>query len=364
MGIGPEALLDALEELSADEVRVLYNSIGEPGAVAEVALRHRSQNPISSEPLSVAYVYNILRKVSDQSGQSSVSRKGSLLRGLFLEASPLEGKYIARTAIKSMLAGLGPNILIKAIALAFDMDPLLVKEAYSRLPEIGMVAEKASISALESVAARPSIPLRPMLIRRGKTDSPGFYGFKYPGMRVQIHMAEGRLFLYTLRLKNITSSLRCLEGVMIDLDQEFIAEGWLVGYQNGRMLDRRGLIRYVNRRHLSRRKSVSPCLMAFDLMYLDGEDLTGTGYAKRRRLLASFLSGTVEGNEETAGKEHMTEPSSWIMPANDRFIEAPDDVESYHRQSLESGFYGLIYHSPESHYTPGEWNKTDLMVVR
>jgi ATP-dependent DNA ligase len=92
MGIGPEALMKALAEVSEEDVPRLREGLSEMGLVAEAALRQKGQHSLCSEPLQALSVYERLRRISGMSGYESEQRKNALLRGLFLEATPPGGK--------------------------------------------------------------------------------------------------------------------------------------------------------------------------------------------------------------------------------------------------------------------------------
>jgi len=64
--------------------------------VAEAALGQKGQHSLFGEPLEALSVYERLRRISVMTGKESEQRKNALLRGLLLDATPLEGKYIAR----------------------------------------------------------------------------------------------------------------------------------------------------------------------------------------------------------------------------------------------------------------------------
>jgi bifunctional non-homologous end joining protein LigD len=75
--------------------------------------------------------------------------------------------------------------------------------------------------------------------------------------------------------------------------------------------------------------------MVFDLMYLDGEDLTGLSYLDRRRLLGELV-------EAGAG---------WQVPAH-HIGGGADLLEAAQRQHLE----GIMAKRTDSRYTPGKRN--------
>ena len=64
MGIGPEALMTALAEVSEEDIPGLREGLGEMGLVAEAALRQKGQHSLCSEPLQALSVYERLRRIS------------------------------------------------------------------------------------------------------------------------------------------------------------------------------------------------------------------------------------------------------------------------------------------------------------
>jgi DNA ligase-1 len=350
MGMGPEAILECLEEISTEDVANLRKGLGEMGLVAEAAILHKSQASISSEPLEAVQVYRGLDRISHQHGPDSEHRRGAILRGLLLDAEPIEAKYIARTVMRNMLVGLGPQTQIAAIAKTFDVLDEQVRKAYALMPELGLVAKAASTGTLAEVRIKPSRPVRPMLIRQGtSSNSPGPRAYipRRSGLRVQVHKAGGEFFVFTMRLRDITSALSSLFRELQVVSHDLIADAELVGSQNGLMLGRPDMVRYINRRALSRRSTVAPALVLWDLLYLDGEDLTPIAYKERRRRLEEVLG---EPKDATLTR---------ISIAEQRVLERTGDVEEY---LSREGSKGLIARDLLAPYQPGRFSDSDLHI--
>lgn len=356
MRAGPQMIISALEGISSLDAKLLMEDLCEIGFAVERALERKTQRPLSSDPLSLEEVYCGLLKASDQSGEFSETRKRSILRGLFLRSSPLEAKYISRAVMRKMLTGLGPQTMILAIAEAFGADLCQARAAYSLNPDIGYLALAAFRGRLGEIRTMPSIPVRPMVIRSGlgigqiisQRSLPGAFLFRHPGLRVQVHSLEEEAFVYTSRLRNITPSLACLSDAILETKHDFIAEANLVGFQKGSMITQEELIRYVNRRHCSRKVSIAPALLATDLLMLDGNDLTKRAYSKRREALENMLINR--------------QPGSGFAISEARSISDPRALEELYRQSLSQGFGGLICRDLEEPYFPGAWSKRDFII--
>lgn len=352
MGIGPESILAALEEVSGEDVLAIRENIREIGRVCEAALQHKSQHPLTKEPLKALSVYNGLRRVSQMNGPDSERRKDAVLKGLFLSALPQEGKYIARTALRSMLTGIGPQTMITALSRAFNSDQDEIQRAYNAMPEMGLVARAAQDGALKQITIQSGRPVRPMIIRPGALATPRAFLPKYTGLKVQLHIARGNCSVFTSHQKNITSALFGLIQQLVGLKDDLIADADLIGFQDGGICSQVEMIKYINRRRLSRKSIISPALMAYDLIYLDGEDLTGLSYMeRRRRLLGAF-------------GEPKSMPFRGISPAEEKVLNDEGEVRDYYLQAKRLGGIGLIMRDLGAAYCPGSRSDRDFILMR
>lgn len=350
MGTGPEAIFAALKEVSEEDILRLREDRGEMGMVAEAALRRKVQQPLSDEPLEAVSVYERLRRISDLCGPESEHRKRTILRGLFIEASPLEGKYIARTALRNMLAGMGPQVMISAVSKVFGCNYDEVLRAYCILPELGLVAEAAKQQHLKEIRIRPQCPVRPMIIPPGDPVIPGACLPRHAGMKVQVHRTRNEAFIFSSRQRDITQSLNGLAQELQSLVGEFITDAELIGFMDSRRLGQAEMMRYVNRGRLSRKSSIFPALVASDLIYLNGEDLTPLPYQERRRRLLDLLG------------EPKALPFRGISPAEERVLDDPKNVKEYCSEALKRGFRGLVTRDLQGPYLPGVRSSRDGLI--
>ncbi|MDM7940721.1 MAG: hypothetical protein QUS07_10345 [Methanothrix sp.] len=352
MGIGPESILAALGEVSGVDVLAIREDLREIGRVCEAALQHTIQHPLTREPLQALSVYNGLRRVSLMSGPDSERRKGAVLKGLFLSALPKEGKYIARTALRSMLTGIGPHTMMTALCKAFDSDQDEIQKAYNAMPEMGLVARAAKDGALKEIKIQPGRPVMPMIIRPGALATPGAFSPRYAGLNVQLHVASGESSVFTSHQKNITSALSGLIQQLGGLIDDMIVDADLIGFRDGGVCSQVEMIKYINRRRLSRKSIISPALIAYDLIYLNGEDLTGLSYQERRRRLLGVFG------------EPKSMPFLGISPAEERILNDEGEVRDYCLQAKRLGGTGLIMRDLGAAYRPGWRSDRDFIIMR
>ena len=367
MGVGPEGISAALAEISEEDITALRGNFGEMGQVAEAALEEKGQNSLTIEPLQDLSVYEQLRRISQIRGKDSEQRKNALLRGLFQEASPLEGRYIARTVLGNNLTGIGHKTMLSAFALAFGCERSQLHRAYSLLPDPGMIAVMAAGGKLEEARIQPGIPIKPMVICPLKAEEREAEDIKgreparmrvlpqYHALKVQVHNTAGGTYIFSSRQKNITSSLNGLAQRLSRMDEEFIIDADLIGFRDGRICPLSEIIRFINRRRLSRRSSLSPALLAYDLLYHSGEDITTKPFLERRRRLLEAL-----GEPKPMPFSVISVARDWDLPENYTNKYMKDRLG----QLAEEGGEGLMLRSLQGFYRPGECSKADFIVAR
>jgi DNA ligase-1 len=353
MGIGPEAISAALAEVSDADISMERQKNGDMGLVAEAALEHKGQHPLLSEPLDALSVYEGLRRISELGGTNSDQRKIAVLRGLFLVTSPVEGKFIARTALRSMQTGLGHRGMIASISTALRSDHRALTKAYALMPDLGAIADLARLGRIDGARIRPKVPARFMLFSSGPKIFPGAYLPKYPGLRVQVHKTEDKVLIFTSRMRDITSALEGLSRDIGEIDANFVADADLIGFDNSASAGRRicsqmQMLRYINRRRLTRKSSIRPALLAYDLLALEDEDICILPYAERRARLMSILG------------QPKALPFSGISTAIEWILTDAGDVDDHLR--LAEGALGLLGRDLGSPYIPGEIAEKDFII--
>ncbi len=302
------------------------------GEMAENAILHRRQSSITNEILTIDYVYSTLNKMLESGGKGSDDRRRSLLIGLLLSATPLEGRYIVLTSI-GFKAGIGPKMMASAISQAFRVKREEVWQAYSRLPDMGLVALSAS-SDLHSIRLTPGIPFVmmeiPVLKEYGTNSNHIFYPRR--GIRVQIHLSEDRSWLFTARRKDIS---HLVEDLKIHSMSSAIMEGELT-VTDGRSL--KEVVRLINRKRRSKRSAISPSLVLWDLLYMDGRELVDMEYSERLSRLSELC-------------QELYSPSIEISQAK------PLD------KSIRGSYPQLMARAPSGLYLLGMRSKTDFQTA-
>jgi DNA ligase-1 len=359
MGIGPEAITAALVELCDIDLSLERQQKGDMGLVAEAALQHKKQISLFGQPLDALFVYEGLRRISSFKGIDSDQRKIAVLRGLFLLASPLEGKFIARTALRSMQAGLGPRTMVEALSSALACDLSSLDRAFGLMPDLGRIAELACQGRLDEVSIQPNLPVRFMIYSRRDEFFPGLYLPKFPGLRVQVHKLGESVRIFTSQLRDISSSL---EGLCQDLGQlkpDFVADADLIGFVDppskknsarSRICGLREMLRYINRRRLARKSIIRPALLAYDLLAIEGKDICSMAYLHRREKMLEALGPPQKM------------PFYGISPVQEQHLMDRGDLNDHLRLIETESAWGLLSRDPGGIYRPGEVAERDFII--
>ncbi len=187
--------------------------------------------------------------------------------------------------------------------------------------------------------------MRPMLATRGGSVPSGqawLHEVKWDGMRVLVEVADGAVRIWSRNENDVTVSFPELQDLAGVVDHDVLLDGEVVAFLDGvprfgALADRMHVSQAARARALATRNPVT--LLAFDLLRLDGEDLTGRSLTERRALLEDLgLAGP-----------------RWQVPA------AYDDGAMLLRATEQQGLEGIVSKKRTSKYHPGrrsaEWLK-------
>jgi len=313
----------------------------------------------SEEPPTILEVSSTLKRIAEISGPSSRSRKTALLRSLVVRMSELERKWLFKQIIGEMQHGVNEGVLLEALAELTGADLRSVQRAYmllGRLDELVRIAKEGGREAIEKVRLKIFNPLRPMLAEicedvdelLKSIGKPMAFEYKFDGARVQIHMRDGLVKIYSRRLNEVTESIpdvvkQVRDGVKdvreIVLDGEVIAVD-----RDGRPLPFQELLRRFRRvRGVYEKVEEIPLkLQVFDILYLDGVELLDKPYEERWKILSEKVDPRL------------------LAP---RIITSdPKVVKDFLERAIEEGHEGLMAKRLDSPYRPGRREKLWLKI--
>lgn len=360
LNISWRGLLNALKELTGftdDQLSEHYNGdVGEAIATLLSSKQLSKQSVLFQESLTIKRIFSVFIKIAESSGSGSTKEKQSLIRSLFVDASPREARYLIALILNDMRTGLSEGLLVDCISEAFTIDSNLVRRAWSFTGNIGHIAKVSAIGgaeALQKIHITIMIPVKPMLaspvddLETAVALGPLAYELKLDGARVQIHKFGKEVRIFSRRLNDVTESMPDIVKLVnekikpdkVILDGEVVAvaeDGTPFPFQI--VMRRFGRSQDVDQVH----REIRLELYLFDILLLNDEMTIDKTYNKRRNIL-----------EENVPIELLVE--NLVTQDLDRAKEFFDKTKTM-------GHEGVLAKKIDSTYSPGVRGKNWLKI--
>ncbi|OQX22546.1 MAG: hypothetical protein BWK75_00415 [Candidatus Altiarchaeales archaeon A3] len=365
LGIAENLVVKALSKTTGWKEEKIKDKIREEGDLGNVAskiLSERIQHSLFSsetENLTVKEVSNGFQKISECSGGGSQDKKMQLIDKILSKATETEAKFFIRLLLGEMRVGIGEGVIRDAIAIAYNVEPNLVERGYYLISDIGRVARIAKTNGtdgLENIVPKIGIPVRVMLAQKTDgvkvaIDEFGKCAFevKYDGMRIQIQKNNGKIYLFTRRLENVTDQfpeiVRAVkENVQAD---SVIMEGETVAIQGTGQCDvserRKPRVFQELSRRIKRKYDIEEIaskipveINLFDILYLDGKSLLNEKFEDRRKILENTVRTT-----ET------------FRLAEQIITDSVEDAEKFYNYAIKLGHEGVMAKKSDAIYQAG-----------
>ena len=347
MGVAEKLAIKALARASGQSETVILAELqksGDIGQTSQTILAKRKQSTFFSRKLTVEQVYETLDKLAKTSGSGAVDTKMALLCGLLTDASPNEAKWLIRTVTGNLRLGIADMTVLDALAIAYGGGKEareLVERAYNISSDLGRVANVVVEQGLEGIKKFQVMvfePIRPMLAERlaspedilEKLGGKCIAEYKYDGERVQAHKKEGKVILFSRRLENISSqypdAVELIKEKIGAKEAILEAECVAMDLETGDMRPFQELMH--RRRKYGVEKAIAQypiSLFPFDLLYVDGKDLTLQPLPLRREELVKIIKKTDR-----------------ITPAIQKQVNSPKKLEDFFEEAIAEGCEGLM----------------------
>jgi DNA ligase-1 len=327
--------------LDSAGLKSLYSKHGDAGDVAFEAKKKQSFTLRKPKPLTIKSVFDSLVKIANSKGKGSQEAKQRIVDRLIQDSRGAEeSRYIVRTLVQhlrigavktTMLIALGRAFLLsrpagakystrsqaelaslkkEELAEVYHKAEEIVKACFARRPNYNdLVPTLLEIGVCDELLLRCGlalhIPLRPMLgsITRDLGDMlTKLQGrefsceYKYDGQRAQVHCDEtGKVTIFSRHLEVMTDKYPDLVALVPKIRGEgvssFIMEGEVVAIdkESGDLKTFQTLSNRARKDVVVHSVKIDVCLFAFDLMYLNGEELLSRSMRERRNLLRSLF---------------------------------------------------------------------------
>jgi DNA ligase 1 len=341
LSVGYVMLRDAGAAVSGwddDTCRLCFHEVGDLGEAIGLLLIGHTQNA----PLSLAGAESIYTKL--QVARTTVE-KSDLLRLAFAHYRPLTIKYFVKVITGELRIGLQQKMVEEAVALATGAAHAAVRQANNRSGDLTRVAVAARQGWLDKVEARLFHPMDFMLAKPldsladVERPSDWIVEDKYDGIRAQAHFSSGKVLLYTRGMAEVTAAFPELESALKGLQGSALLDGEIAAWKDGRALHFNLLQQRLARKAvpLFLPLEVPVVLIAYDILYRDGELLFDRPMEERRAILESTL----------AGHGHP------LLLSAHYSVASAEGIAELFRQARERGNEGLVLKRRGSGYESG-----------
>ncbi len=369
--------------VSESTVEDKLNETGDIGSTAESLLEGSVQSSLFSEELTVNSVFQTLDAISKISGQRSNKVKIAKLSGLLTDAKPIEAKYLLRTVTGRLRLGLGSMSILDALSTAFTGDRDARSElehAFNVCSDLGRVSHILATNGLEAVKtikARVGTPIRMMAAKKlsdakeilQKVAGKALVEYKYDGERVQVHKDGDEVVLFSRRQEKITAQYPdVVELVRKNIKAETcVIEGEIVAVDpsTGKMRPFQELMRRRRKTNIEAMSQAVPvALFFFDILFLNGEDVSSIPMLKRRKLLEKIVT-TVDRVSLTTGEltEDPDRLDAIFMEAHNSGYEGVIAKAVHEKSGYQAGSRSWLWIKLKASYKEGMSDSVDLVIV-
>ena len=326
--------------------------------MGDVAYELLSRRPDPPPTLTLADLADLFDRLATASGAKA---RVKLLTETLARATALEAKYIIKIVMGELRIGLQEGQVEDGIARAYGVRVEAVQWTNMLLGDLGETAVLARHGRLAEAHMRLFHPIKFMLA--SPADSPDDVakqmsgGFlvedKFDGVRAQIHKQGDRLAIFSRTLDEVAHRYPELHAPLLALPGEFILDGEILGWQDGRAIPFTAFQARLGRKTVDAAllASLPVVFMAFDLLYQDGDVLLEQPLRERRQRLEELLTSTIPL------------PYPLILSLAEEF-HATTALPAAFDAARERGNEGLMVKEPTSTYKPGRRGKEWLKVKR
>lgn len=327
-------------------------------------------SPSSNEP-SIQDVYKSLENIATSSGKGSQEQKMDSYFKLILSLDPKSAKYVTRIIIGDLRLGLSDKTILDSLSWFCVGDKSIRKKidtAFGNRADIGDLAEqlvKNKIKAednneelqwfqlvLNSFTLIPGTPVASKLVER-ESDSEKiwermpncFVQPKLDGLRGQMHFVKGEAFIFSRNMENMSEQFpeihKSLEALGVD---SIILDSEIIGFDKSTdsyLLFQETMKRKRKYDVLETSNKIPIKAMCFDILYLNGIDLTQKPIEERLSLLKNLLDKNVTDSLE------MLETKQ---------VHSVEELEDYFIKCVSKGLEGIITKEAGTDYEPGTRN--------
>lgn len=393
-GVAEKSVIKAAAHALGRDPKDFAKTVAKVGDLGTAIETERAQfQSFDQEDLTITQVFETFVQISSHTGEGSQETKASLIGLLFTKLDALSCRYIARIPLGQLRLGASDVTIIDALSWMLTGGKSLrpqIERAYQVRPDLSYICQTIKRDGVEALDKVGPVIGTPILMMRAERLSSGTEIIeklgecvvepKYDGLRLQIHMKkapsstlqaprntqnqvlngtqshqnsqlaargsslESNVHIFTRGLEDATHMYPDIVKAVIDeLDcDEAIIEGEALGYdhEHDRFLSFQETIQRKRKHDVEEAALRIPLrLMAFDVLYVDGQSYIAKSLTERRAKLTKLLVKKVK--------------SSTFVMAPETVTSDPVVVESLFDTYVTDGLEGIMAKKLADPYKPG-----------
>ena len=360
LGVGDSILKKAFQKVTSMKPSDINAKIKEYGDLGLVAQKSKKSQTTLVKPKPIT-IRGLIQKMNDVLECDSNDKKIQIITGLLVAANGVESKCILRILKGSFRIKFTEKSLPSSFAQALvkvhgvrkefseeeDTKELteLIKQAIARTPCFELImpfitAKNPFVELKKASKITIFIPFRPMLAkpRKSVTEITAKFGtkftceYKYDGERGQIHYNKGEVRIFTRGLEDYSSKypdvIQTIKKAVNKDVESFIIDSEIVAYDREKDTFREFQIlgRRARKDVSIHEIAINVCVNAFDILYLNGQDISKKLLLERREILHKTFH---EVNQE-------------FLFAKYKNIESEDDIIPFFDEAVAHHTEGLM----------------------
>ncbi|MEP7103423.1 MAG: ATP-dependent DNA ligase [Candidatus Dojkabacteria bacterium] len=360
-------VLKALSQDYLDNPKRLLGELGDIGLVVyklkgEFKSTDAKPNSDIHKLESIMEVYDFLVKLAKIEGKGSQEEKIKLYKYIVDNLDPLSSKYISRIIVGDLRIGFSEKTILDAFSWFITGDKSLRKDidiAFGARADVGELAKviletpkDKIVEVLENIKIMPLTPVASKLVEREASAQAVWERMpncivqpKLDGLRGQIHLSEKReAAIYSRNMESLTDQFpEIIEGVKALKVDSIILDSEIIGFDSASDSYRTYQDTMKRRRKFdieSFSKDIPVRAMCFDVLYLNGEDLTTKPVEERVEILRKLIEKSTSALTMLETEQMQTEA----------------ELEAFFEEKVGAGLEGIIAKQIGTNYDPGTRN--------
>lgn len=306
--------------------------------------------------LTVLQVYERLLEIAKDNGAGSVERKIDKMAALIEDLDELSVRFMVRIPLGKLRLGFSEMTILDALSWMVGGNKSLRVEfegGYNVLADIGEIARRVKKDkGIIKIQPKVGTPVISALAQRlgtveemlEKVGEDGKLALepKYDGTRLQLHKNGGVVKIFTRNLENVTHMFPEITEALIKevKAKEAIldSEGVGIDPKTGHYIPFQETIKRKRKHDIARTAGEIPIkCFVFDVMLVDGQNLIGQPFVKRRLMLEKII----------------LKSNKIILLTEQLLTDDPAEIRRFHDQQIGNGLEGAMVKKINAPYDPG-----------